>query len=251
MRVGAYQCPAGPVDAQTRLDDLRAQAAGLDLLVCPELFLSGYTPDAATRAEPADGPFGQAVACIARDAGTAIAYGYPERDDARIYNAAALYDARGRLCANHRKTIMAPGSFEGAAFARGRGLTFADLGEWRVAMIICYEVEFPEMLRAAAQQGAELIIVPTALGADWGVVAERVVPTRAFENGVWMIYADHAGSADGLRFCGGSTIAGPDGTRHAAAAGIPALITAEIDRASVARLQARLPYLKDCKELTC
>ncbi len=251
MRVGAYQCAAGRMDAQTRLKHLRARAAGLDLLVCPELFLSGYTPDAAKLAEPQGGPFGQAVASIARDAGTAIAYGYPEKDGECVYNAAALYDAEGRLLANHRKTIMSPGSFEHAAFACGTGLTFADLGGWRVAMIICYEVEFPEILRCAAQQGAALIIVPTALGADWGVVAERVVPTRAFENGVWIIYADHAGDADGLRFCGGSTIAGPDGTRHAAATGRPALITAEIDRASVARLQARLPYLKDCKELTC
>lgn len=251
MRLGIYQCAAGAVDSRTRLADLRTRAAGLDLLVCPELFLSGYRAEAATMAEPQDGPFGQAVAAIAQEAGTAIAYGYPERDGAHVYNAAALYDAQGRRIANHRKSLMAPGSFEDAAFARGTGITFADLAGWRVAMIICYEVEFPEILRRAAMAGAELIIVPTALGADWGVVAEHVVPTRAFENGVWMVYADQAGAADGLRFYGGSRVAAPDGTCPAVAPRDPALITAEIDRATVARLQARLPYLKDCKELTC
>ncbi len=246
MQVGVYQCAAGAGGSAARLADLRARAAGLDLLVCPELFLSGYHARAATAAEPRDGPFGRAVAGIAQATGCAIAYGYPERDDGCVYNAAALYGADGSLLANHRKTLMAPGGFEGAVFTPGTGPTFADLGDWRVALIICYEVEFPEVLRRAAQAGAELAIVPTALGADWGVVAEHVVPARAFENGLWIVYADHAGAADGLNFYGGSRVAAPDGTCPAVAPRAPALITACIDRSEVARLRTRLPYLSDC-----
>ena len=253
MRVGIYQCKAGTVATEDRLRDLETRLRGqaLDLLVCPELFLSGYTPGPALHdlAEPQDGPFGRAVAGLAVQSGTAIAYGYPEQAEGQLFNAAALYDGQGTLIANHRKRLPSPGSFEETAFGRGDAITFADLNGWRLAMIICYEVEFPEILRSAAQGGAQLVIVPTALGADWGVVAEHVVPTRAYENGVWIAYADQVGEADGLAFYGGSRIVGPDGNAHAVAGRKETLITATMQIDEVNRMRARIPFLRDCAEL--
>lgn len=253
MRLGIYQAEAGVCEPGERLSQIEncLEAADLDLLLCPELFLSGYAPgEALTRlSEPQDGSFGRQVADTARRIGTAICYGYPEAADGQLFNSAALYDAEGHLLANHRKQLPSPGSFEEEAFGRGRGVTFAELGGWRLAIIICYEVEFPETLRRAAREGAQLVLVPTALGADWGIVAEKVVPARAFENGVWMAYADQCGAAEGFAFFGGSRIVGPDGREAALAGDRPELITATLDRAAVERMQARLPYLRDCRAL--
>ena len=253
MMLGIHQCEAGTQGPDERLaglaDMLKRQR--LDLLVCPELFLSGYAEaQVKVLAEEQDGPFGRAVADLARAHGTAIAYGYPERAGDALFNSAALYDAQGALIANHRKRLPSPGSFEVESFARGSAVTFADLGGWRLAMIICYEVEFPESLRQAAQGGAQLVLVPTALGATWGVVAEKLVPTRAFENGVWIAYADHVGAFGGLDFFGGSRIVAPDGQDVAIAGRRPGLITAELDQDRVRAMQARLPYLADCGKLT-
>lgn len=253
MKLGLYQCQAGTQEPEIRLGQINRclRDDNLDLLVCPELFLSGYAPGQALHAcaEPQDGPFGQRVSALARQFETAVAYGYPERADDRLYNSVALYDASGALIANHRKRLPSPGSFEETAFAKGGEVTFANLGDWRVAVIICYEVEFPENLRRAAQGGAQLVLVPTALGADWGVVAEKVVGTRAYENGIWIAYSDQAGVADGLAFYGGSRIVAPDGRERVVAGDAEALITATLDLETVHRMQARLPFLRDCKRL--
>lgn len=253
MRLGVYQCIAAGRSPAERVQVLERYLArqSLDLLVCPELFLSGYNvgPDIERLAEPPDGPFGRQMADVAKRHGCAIAYGYPERGEDRIYNAAALYNAEGALLANHRKRLPSPGSFEEDTFGRGTSVTFADLGDWRIAMIICYEVELPENLRQAAQGGAHIVLVPTALGADWGVVADKVIATRAYENGVWLAYADHAGAENGVGYYGGSRIAAPDGTEVAVAGQDEVLITAEVDRDAVCRMQARLPFLRDCREL--
>ncbi len=254
MKLGVYQCKDAGLSPDARLTKLEQQIAGqdLDLALCPELFPTGYNPtlDYGALAETPYGPFAQAIAKLAKTHGTAVAYGYPERAGDSLYNSAALIDANGTLLANHRKRLPSPQSFEVATFAKGPSVTFADLCGLRVAIIICYEVEFPESLRQAAQGRAQLVLVPTALGADWGVVAEKMVPTRAFENGVWLAYADHAGEEGGLDFFGGSRIVTPDG--HDAAVvgpGREGLITAEVDVARVTAAQARLPYLKNCTEL--
>lgn len=253
MKLGVYQCPADAGSPEDRIARLKRYLEGqrLDLVLCPELFATGYDPcaDYNVLAEPPDGHFAQAVADLAKATGTAVAYGYPERGKDGIYNSAALIGADGVRVANHRKRLQSPQSFEERAFLNGETLTFANFGGLRVAMIICYEVEFPESLRQAARGGAQLVLVPTALGAAWGIVAEKVVPTRAFENGVWLAYADHAGALGDTGFYGGSRIVAPDGEETVATVGAEGLIIAEIDADRVRNAQARLPYLKDCKRL--
>ena len=254
MKLGVYQCRGAGLSSAERLATLDTHIAvrGLDLVLCPELFATGYDPtlDYEDLAETPKGPFVQSMADLARKHGTAIAYGYPERAEGALYNSAALIDASGAVLANHRKRLPSPQSFEMATFAKGPSVTFADLGGLRVAIIICYEVEFPESLRQAAKGGAHLVLVPTALGANWGVVAEKVVPTRAFENGVWIAYADYTGESGELAFYGGSRIVAPDGQDAAVAGpGQEGVVTTDVDVARVAEAQARLPYLKNCLEL--
>ncbi|WP_135502530.1 carbon-nitrogen hydrolase family protein [Roseovarius aestuariivivens] len=253
MKLVVFQGDAAPVPPEKRLVALEQALIGhtLDLVLCPELFLTGYDAQAdfAHRAEATDGPFARAIADLARRTCCAICYGYPERAGDRLYNSAALIGPSGDLIANHRKRLPSPGSFEVETFARGPAVTFADVNGWKIAILICYEVEFPESLRQAALGGAQLVLVPTALGADWGVVAEHVVPTRAFENGVWLAYADHAGSCGDLGFYGGSRIADPWGNVVAQTDRADTLITAHLSRDSVASAQSRLPYLRDCSSL--
>ncbi|MFN3356922.1 MAG: nitrilase-related carbon-nitrogen hydrolase, partial [Pseudomonas sp.] len=106
MRVALYQCPPLPLDVAAnlkRLHQLAHEATDADVLVLPEMFLTGYNIGAeavGALAEAQDGESAHAIAEIARTAGVAIVYGYPERaDDGQIYNAVQLIDAQGqRLC---------------------------------------------------------------------------------------------------------------------------------------------------------
>lgn len=252
MRTGVHQCDGAGLSPQDRLEKLSRTIDGkaLDLVVCPELFMSGYfvAGQLHVLAEPADGPFAQAVATLARKAGTAIVYGYPERDGATVYNSALAIGADGALLANHRKLAIPPGCEEGW-FAPGNGLTLFQLGGMTCGLLVCYDAEFPEAVRAACLAGAETVIVPTALSDQWDQVADRVIPSRAFENGCWLLYANHAGTENGLTYHGGSCILTPQGRDAARAGRGEELITATIDAKTVAAARARLPYFRDLMDL--
>ncbi len=149
------------------LDEAAARAAanGAGLLVAPEMFLTGYAIDADVHrlAEPADGEAADAVADIAERHGVAVAYGYPERDGDTVYNAAQLIGPDGTRLASYRKTHLY-GDFELAWFTPGdRPVVQAELGGLRIGLMICYDVEFPENVRAHALAGTDLLLVPTAL----------------------------------------------------------------------------------------
>jgi predicted amidohydrolase len=252
MRLGIYQCDAGGLSTRARLRalELRLAEREVDLMVCPELFASGYMgADHAALAEPAEGPFFDAVAKLAKRHETAVCYGYPEAADGVVYNAARLVGADGAALANHRKRLPSPGSFEEETFANGDTPTLVDHCGMRIAIIICYEVELPESLRRAALHGAELALVPTALVDQWGVVAEKLVPTRAFENGLWLAYANHAGEENGARYLGGSRIVAPNGVEEAVAGAEDTVIAANVDPERVVTARNRLPYLRDAVKL--
>lgn len=223
-----------------------ARANGAHLVALPELFAHGYhIPDQiAARAEPRDGPTATAMADLARANGIAILYGYAERADAVIHNSAACVDATGTMIGHHRKLAIPPG-FERSIFEPGQGVRLFTLNGVRVAILICYDAEFPEAARHAALLGAQVIVVPTALGAAWGWVAGRMIPTRGFENGVYIAYINHAGTENGLSYLGQSVIAAPDGEDIARAGSGAEIIFADLSAARVAAAQARLPYLSD------
>lgn len=248
LKAGIFQCDGAGLEVAERLAALDAAITDqqLDLVVCPELFMSGYNVgnDLHRLAEPADGEFARSVADLARRTGTAICYGYPERDGEVIYNSALVVSKSGDTISNHRKLAIPPG-FEQRFFAPGDRLTSFQLGGTNCALVICYDAEFPEIVRAACMAGAEIVIIPTALGAQWDQVAHRVVPARAFENGCYALYANHAGSDGDITYAGASCIVGPDGRDMARAGNQPQLITAALETSRVAAARQRLPYFAD------
>jgi predicted amidohydrolase len=254
VRVGVFQSAAGNFTPDQRLERLAAAIGRkpMDLVVCPELFASGYHVGSqiGMRAQTADGIFSRKVAELARSSATAIIYGHPERDGEKLYNAVSCIDRRGQRRATRRKLLLPPG-FERKVFSPGNeGVSIFDLEGVRCAILICYEAEFPEAVRAVANAGAELVAVPTALGAQWHSVAHQLIPTRAFENGIWLLYANHAGEENGLRYLGASCIVAPDGRDVARAGSEEELISTHIDLTEIEVAQKRLPYLEDLSELS-
>ncbi|MBL4759007.1 MAG: carbon-nitrogen hydrolase family protein [Rhizobiales bacterium] len=252
MRAGIFQCAGGGLTPHQRLARLEAhlEQHDLDIVVCPELFMSGYNIGACvtTLAEPDDGEFAVSVSNLAKTNETAIVYGYPELDGDDIFNSALCIGADGKVLANYRKMLPPPG-FEARYFSGGDGPSLFEIDGIKCAILICYDAEFPESVRAVAEAGAQIVIVPTALVDNWHAVAFQLMPTRAFENGVWLLYANHAGEEGDAKYLGGSCIIAPDGTDKARAGSGEALIAAKIDVEANARAQARLPYLADVQAL--
>ena len=195
MKIAVYQGTAVRTEAAAAIATLqgvvpKAAAAGVRLVVLPELFLCGYGvgEGLCAAAETADGPASEAIAAIAARSGVAVLYGYPERVGDRIFNSAQLIDRAGRVAANYRKTHLY-GDWERREFTPGEALVTAVVDDLKIGILICYDVEFPEAVRALALAGCDLVAVPTALVQPFAIVARILVPARAFENQVHVAYA--------------------------------------------------------------
>ncbi len=81
----------------------------------------------------------------------------------------------------------------------------------RFGLMICYDIEFPEHVRALARAGAQVILTPTANMMPFVNVNRIGVPSRAYENAVTVVYANLTGNEGDLDYVGQSLIAGPDG----------------------------------------
>ncbi len=225
----------------------RKLAGRADLLVTPELFMSGYRLPAArlhALAESRDGPFSKQVAALAQETGVAILYGFPERDVDSFYNAVNVFSGTGQPVAHYRKMLL-PSADERAAFKTGDELLTFNLAGFSIAPLICYDIEFPENVRASALAGADIVIAPTALRQHWAPIAEMMIPVRALENGVFVAYANWVGCEADWHYAGLSCICGPDGKDLARAGSEAQIIMATLDKKAIGHARGKLPYLCD------
>jgi predicted amidohydrolase len=233
MRVLLAQlAPApGAVDRNVeRLAHVVRSAREAELAVFPELYLSGYDLSAARGLAlvPADPPL-RKVAAVAAETRTAIVVGFPERlDGGRAANAAACFDADGRLAAVYRKTHLF-GAAEREAFVAGDTLVVTQLAGVAVAPLVCFDVEFPEPARAAARAGAELLVTLAANMAPYAPDHALAARARALDNRIPHVYVNRVGAEAGLTFVGGSVAVRADGVVVARAGEQEGVAGAELD----------------------
>jgi len=256
MRIALYQGSPQPLDVPGNLERLEHQARlaaarGAQLLVCPEMFLSGYNigSEAVARlAEEADGVSALRVVEIAQANRIAIVYGYPELgEDGRIYNSVQLIDGHGSSLANYRKTHLFGGLDRAMFSPGGNHFPVVELNGWKLGLLICYDIEFPENARRLARDGAELILVPTANMEPYDFICQVTVRSRAHENQCYLVYANYCGAEGEIRYCGQSSIVGPDGSILAMAGRDSVMLSADIDLQRVHEGRASTPYLHDLR----
>lgn len=225
-----------------------AKQRGAELLVTPELFSSGYAP---APVHGTDGePHRQQLAAIAADYGLGLVASTVEHDAGKHYISASLFGPDGTELTRYRKQNLF-GRDETAVFTPGtEPPSVVDFKGVKVALGICFDVEFPEFVRSVALSGAELLCVPTAVPVrpanaagrqpfDTRLVPAMVVPTRALESQLFIAYANHAAPT----FAGLSTIADPYGHHLTAAADDDELILADISLTTLAQARADTDYL--------
>jgi predicted amidohydrolase len=237
-RVAAFQLQANPEEPAANLrrviDSInRAAEQGIEFAAFPECFLSGYnlTPEEIeARAAPFPGPIADAIAEACRRAGIYAQVGSLEKDTAGLcYNSAILVGPQG-LVSRYRKTHL---PFLGADryLAAGDELHQpVDTPVGRLAMLICYDLRFPEPARALALQGAQVIVVSTAWPRTARLYSDFLARARAAENAVYLVAANRVGEERGTRFLGRSIIVAPDGEVLAEASpDEEAMLVAEIE----------------------
>jgi deaminated glutathione amidase len=198
MRVALGQLPISS-DPQVNIDRVSiaaASAAAQDaqLIIFPEGTQARFSVDLRAVAEPLDGEFSRGLAEAARSAGIAIVAGlFEPAPDGRVFNTTVGYDSDGSLAAIYRKIHLfdALGHRESDSVAPGDELVIATLAGLAIGFMTCYDVRFPELARALAAGGAELLVLPAAWAA--GPAKEdhwvTLVRARAIENTIWVAAA--------------------------------------------------------------
>lgn len=222
LAVVQMDCVVGDVAANLdRAEALLAAVAaqGAHLAVLPELCTTGYFigERLAELAEPVPGPATDRLGAIAARHGLYVAAGIAERGEDGFYDSAVFLGPDGRLIGRYRKVHLF--ATEKQFFRSGDRPAIFDTPHGRVALTICYDLVFPEYIRALVLRGAQLILNCT----DWitnewqtrkgwsGEVVSRLAATRALENTVHVAMANRAGSEAGWQSLGYSCIAAPSG----------------------------------------
>ena len=231
LKLALYQCPspAGDIDrALSVVDQALAGAAaeGVDMLVMPEMFLPGYNAAPDIARDGWDVVLADLHGLIARHK-TALTIGLSEFGGNQIYNAATTFGPDGETLGTYRK-VQLFGPREQDLYQPGTRLTTFDFNGHKCALLICYDVEFPEHTRVLAQAGVEVILVPTANMEPFRNVNDTTVPARALESGLTIVYANYNGTERDLDYVGRSAIMGPDGVALAHAGTATGLITADL-----------------------
>ncbi|WP_170981531.1 nitrilase-related carbon-nitrogen hydrolase [Nocardioides dongxiaopingii] len=244
--VGLQLAPAR-AGVAARLDALDAlvgeHAPGRHLVVTPELTLTGYgppPPDALPDAVVLD-----RLAAIAAHHDVALVVGHAVTTGGAVRNAAVVVDRRGRVRAVHAKAHLFGDEHDW--FTPGDAApVVVDLDGLRVAVALCYDVEFPEYVRMVADE-VDLVVVPAVLLGPPAVtrpILDLVLPARAWECRCYVLYVNVAGDAE-TEGVGSSRLVGPDGTVLAGCGPAPDVLRATVRTTAVAAARAELGYLRD------
>ena len=243
-----------------------AAKRGARLILVPELFEDRYfcedqRAEHLSKARPLAGhPTVEHFAALARELKVVLPVSFYERSGNELFNSCAIVDADGSILGVYRKSHIpdGPGYSEKYYFRPGdTGFRVWDTAVGRIGVGICWDQWFPEVARAFALAGAELILYPTAIGSEptephWDSAPhwQRVMQGHAGANLVPLVAANRVGVEVGSRFTlefyGSSFIAGPTGDKITEADRTSeTVLTATFDLDEVASLRRSWGVFRD------
>lgn len=249
---------ANKADNLRKIEQCVAEAArrGAELVMLPEYATYlGPKEGFESVAEPIPGPTTERFAALAREHKIYLLGGsIHERSETsgKYYNTSTLFLPQGKLLARHRKihlfdvrigdTVVVA---ESERIIAGTEVVTAEVAGHRVGLSICYDLRFPELYRALAEAGAELLCVPAAFtmftGKDhW----EVLLRARAIENQCYVTAAGQIGRHEPDGWCyGRSLVVDPWGNVVAMASDQEGVTLTTVDFDLVSKIRAELPSL--------
>ncbi|MGH3516619.1 MAG: carbon-nitrogen hydrolase family protein [Haloechinothrix sp.] len=201
-RIALCQLTSTP-DPQTNLDLVRAgvaraSAEGAGVAVFPEATMAQFGTPLTPIAQPLDGPWASEVGAIARRNEVLIIAGmFTPADGDRVHNT-LLITGSGLHSGYHKIHLYdAFGFTESRTVAPGNDLVTVDVDGAKLGVATCYDVRFPELFQALADEGACAVVVPASWGAGGGKREqwELLVRARALDSGCWVLACDQADPA--------------------------------------------------------
>jgi len=232
----------------------QAKEKGADLIIFPELALTGYTlkDTVYELAEPIPGPSTNLLTEVAKKESIHIVFGMVEQSEkasAVLYNTGVLLSPKGIVGKYQKMYLPTHSVFEEKRYFRpGYNLPIFETDIGKLGLIICYDVFFPETVRLLRLKGAQLIVCISASPAVRRKFFETLTVARAIENTVFLAYVNLVGIEDGLQFWGGSRLISPNGSIISQAKyDDEDLVTEKISYSDLKRTETFVPTLRDLR----
>ncbi len=235
----------------------RAAREGAELVAFAELAFERFYPQRPASpqpwrlGEPVPGPTTDAFCRKARELGVVVVLNLYKTDGRRGFDCSPVIDADGSLLGRTRMIHIT----DYACFHEQGYYTPGDTGapvyRTRAGMLgvaICYDRHYPEYMRALANQGAELVVVPQAGALDeWPEgLYEAEMRVTAFQNGYFVALCNRVGVEECLTFAGESFVCGPDGQVIARGPALEdAILHSDVDLSALGRSHARRLFFRD------
>lgn len=259
VTLAQVDCTLGDVESNLRrtarvLAQAREERA--DLVVFPELSLTGYSVGRVAEDVSLQQEDAELVALLAEAGQTAVVVGFSEAGRLHTYNSAGYFEG-GTLRHVHRKLYLPTyGEFEERKhFSPGQAMRAFDTPFGPMAILICYDLWQPTLPFLAVQDGARVLLVPanssrTRFPGDIDMPREwrdiNRFHARMLES--YVIFVNRVGTEEGLGFWGGSQVVDPWGNIVCEAPlDEPAVITVELDLLNVRRRRREIPLVKEAR----
>lgn len=217
------------------------QAEGCELVVFPELSLTGFTSESAF-AEPPDGETVRFFTELTKGSSAAVCFGYACDDGGRTFNRMCVC-ADGRVIAQYDK--LHPFTVGGEGFCAGDRLVSADIAGVNTGLTICYDLRFPEVYQALADDCALILCAANWPASRRGQLT-ALARARAIETQAFVVVCNRTGAGGGIVYDGGTAVFSPMGDVIAQAQGAHAqAVFADIDPLAADAARAAFPMRAD------
>jgi predicted amidohydrolase len=221
----------------------RAVAQGARMVALPEMFATGYSVRTLAATVHADATR-EFLSELARRHRLWVLGGYAEPGDPRPANACSLMAPDGSEALHYRKVHPFSLAREQELFAGGDRIETADVEGVRVTPVICYDLRFPELFRAAADATDLYVVIanwPNRRGPAWRVL----MAARAIDGQAWLLGVNRVGEAGGLMHDGDSALVDPMGEVVTTLSKEPGVVVGEVDPDRVREIRERFGFLAD------
>jgi omega-amidase len=233
--------------SEQQITALMKDSHPVDLLIFPEMTLTGFTMQSGEFAEDLQGATFQFFSSMAKEKKCAVIYGVIEKDVDKNFNTMVHLDEQGEIITTYRK--MHPYSYcgEDIHYGKGEKRVITQVKDCKIGLSICFDLRFPEFYRYYGKEQVHLIIDianwPDPRIEHW----RTLLKARAIENQCYVIGVNRVGDDPTLHYNGWSSTFDPMGKALAEVENEEKLIIVDIDTDYVGQIRDSLPFLKDMR----
>jgi len=228
---------------------LEKQLGDEEVIIFPEMTLTGFTMNAERFAEEIDGPGIGYFINMAQKYKKHVIAGIIEKDEGKIYNSSFHFDNNGIITARYRKIHPFSLAKEDKHFSAGSSPFVTQINKIKIGLAVCYDLRFPELYRFYGKENADILITianwPTSRIDHW----KTLLKSRAIENLCYSIGVNRVGNDPDNSYNGFSAVFDPTGMELALIENEEKIISIEIDIDKVKETKEKFPFINDVKLL--